>query len=71
MVELDVDRAIKVHKLRKLISKYSSKVITIGGSPEESMQKANTVSEPEDLIVITGSFYTVAPSIKWIESRAN
>ena len=71
LVELDVDRAIKVDKLRKLISKYSSKVITIGGSPEESMQKAKTVSEREDLIVITGSFYTVAPSIKWIESRAN
>ena len=71
LVDLDVGRAIKAKKFQQLISRYSCKKITIGGSPEESMQYANSVSKSEDLIVITGSFYTVAPCLVWIESRVN
>ena len=70
IVDLDANRALKSNRLKQLISKYSQKRITIGGNPKESMQKADFDSKSDDLIVITGSFYTVAPCLKWIEKRA-
>ena len=69
IIDLDVNRALKSNKLKQLISKYSQKSITIGESSEGSMQEADIASKSEDLILITGSFYTVSPCLRWIEER--
>ena len=69
IVTLEIERAIETNNLKNLIPKYSQKKISVGGDINQSMRLANTSSEVNDLILITGSFYTVAPSLKWIEKR--
>ena len=69
IVTLEIERAIETNNLKNLIPKYSQKKISVGGDINQSMRLANISSEVNDLILITGSFYTVAPSLKWIEKR--
>ena len=69
IVNLNTARASEVRNLQNFISKYSQKEISVGGDASQSMQIADISSQENDLILVTGSFYTVGPSLKWIEKR--
>ena len=69
IVDLKTARASEVRNLQNFISKYSQKEISVGRDASQSMQIADISSQENDLILVTGSFYTVGPSLKWIEKR--
>jgi dihydrofolate synthase/folylpolyglutamate synthase len=69
IVNLNTARASEVRNLQNFISKYSQKEISVGRDASQSMQIADISSQENDLILVTGSFYTVGPSLKWIEKR--
>jgi len=63
--DLSANRSIDTNKLKLLITQNSHKDCSINASVEEAMQEADVYSQAGDLIVITGSFYTVSPALNW------
>jgi len=66
--DLSVNRSIDTNKLKLLITQKSHKSCSISKSVEEAMQEADIYSKSGDLIVITGSFYTVSPALNWFNN---
>ena len=65
--DLDHPRAIPAEKLSFLISSQIDKPVQITDSVMNAVSHANSIANPGDMILVTGSFYTVGPALKWIE----
>tara|TARA_B100000959_G_scaffold287271_1_gene370719 strand:+ start:20190 stop:21458 length:1269 start_codon:yes stop_codon:yes gene_type:complete len=63
--DLSANRSIDTNKLKLLITQKSHKSCSISKSVEEAMEEADIYSKAGDLIVVTGSFYTVSPALNW------
>ena len=65
----DHPRAIPAGKLSFLISSQIDKPVQIMDSVTNALSHANSIANPGDMVLVTGSFYTVGPALKWIESQ--
>ncbi|MFT5520071.1 MAG: dihydrofolate synthase/folylpolyglutamate synthase, partial [Enterobacterales bacterium] len=66
LCDLDTDRSIAADNLKSLVNdgESSSKVIGCYSSPLEAYSAATENVQTIDRIIVTGSFYTVAPILK-------
>ena len=65
--DLDHPRAIPAEELSFLISSQLDKPVQITDSVMNALSRANSIANPGDMVLVTGSFYTVGPALKWIE----
>ena len=65
--DLDHPRAIPAEKLSFLISSQLDKPVQITDSISIALNHAHASVKPGDIVLVTGSFYTVGPALKWIE----
>ena len=65
--DLDHPRAIPAEELSFLISSQLDKPVQITDSISIALNHAHANAKPGDIVLVTGSFYTVGPALKWIE----
>jgi len=65
--DLDHPREIPAEKLSFLISSQLDKPVQITDSISIALNHAHANAKPGDIVLVTGSFYTVGPALKWIE----
>ena len=62
----DSVNAVSADALAQQVAQQSGKPCLIAGSVADALEAAQDAATPSDLIVITGSFYTVGPALDWL-----
>ena len=63
-VSADSPRAIPAPELGRIIANTSNKACLVAGSLDEALDYARELTQPDDRILITGSFYLVGPALE-------
>ncbi len=67
--ELEIKRAIQADEIKSLINQKSDKLCQVSNSVDLSLRNAKSISKPNDLIVVAGSFYLVSPALEWFSRK--
>lgn len=62
----DSVRAAPLERISEIMAKYSD-VVAIRESVGDAMDLALSIREPDELILVTGSFYMAGDALKWLE----
>ena len=62
----DSPRAVPAARLKSSIAAVGDLPVTAVDSPEAALGLAVTAASPDDLIVVAGSFYTLATAYRWL-----
>ena len=67
--ELEIKRSIQAGEIKLLINQKSDKLCQVSNSVDLSLRNAKSISKPDDLIVVAGSFYLVSPALDWFSRK--
>ncbi len=68
-VPLHGSRTVPAAALAQQIANCTGKPCRIAQSIEEALETADTLSEPDTTVLVTGSFYVVGPALEWLDAR--
>ena len=63
------DRAEPAAALAQKIANCSGKPCRVTEAIPEALQLADRQAAPQQLVLVTGSFYTVGPALEWLQSN--
>ena len=67
--KLEIKRSIQAGEIKLLINQKSDKLCQVSNSVDLSLRNAKSISKPDDLIVVAGSFYLVSPALDWFSRK--
>ena len=67
--KLEIKRSIQADEIKLLINQKSDKLCQVSNSVDLSLRNAKSISKPDDLIVVAGSFYLVSPALEWFSGE--
>lgn len=59
VTQADAERALPAADLERIVTKHTSAQVSTSSSVAMAIEKAKTLAKPDDLIVVTGSLYTI------------
>lgn len=68
-VPLTGTRAASAEALARDIANAANKPCRVARSIPEALEHADRTADAEDLVLVTGSFYTVGPALEWLDSH--
>ena len=62
-------RALDAHKLAQSIAQFTNKPCLVAPAIPDALRYAEQGARGDELLLVTGSFYTVGPALEWLQGK--